>query len=77
MCIRDRLLTNQIPNTANAYDAYSEALKNNPSYSSAVSVPLSEDTSFFGQLGSGLKTTGNYLLIGGAIVLGVMLLRKK
>jgi len=70
-------LTNQIPNTAIAYDAYANALKSNPSYSSALSVPLVEDTSFLSQLGSGLKTTGNYLLIGGAVVLGVMLLRNK
>jgi len=63
-------------------DAHNTAIK-----TLAANVPMSPadqaivdqattPTGFFGSLFSGLGTVGNYLLIGGAIYLGILLLRK-
>lgn len=63
-------------------DAHNTAIK-----TLAANVPLSPtdqaivdqattSTGFFSSLFSGLGTVGNYLLIGGAIYLGILLLRK-
>lgn len=70
------LMTAQIPNTATSFDAYNQALANNPSFNDAVSVPLSANESIFDKIGSGLKTTSNYALAIGGVVLGVLLLSR-